>query len=140
MAHVVIQDQTFDLRSARMDDMPFIFSTWMESARQLRNTRMSIFNSHYPDLVRRLMSSEAAFVLASPASDALHAWACGRSPNLLHFAYVPHKLRGYTFGRAVISAVLKDYPKTVFVTSSPLSQPNHTRFIYNPFVLPLPST
>lgn len=126
------------VRKAEPDDVAFIFPTWMESARQLRQgiTRLGIFDSFYPDLVTRLIETEDAFVLTSEGKNTIHAWACGRGPNLLHFAYVPHKLRGEGFARAVITDVLGGYPSTIFVTASPLSLSNHARFVHNPYLRP----
>jgi hypothetical protein len=134
--------KTIDLHGERMvlkdateHDAPFIFSSWMEEARRLRQTRLQVFNAYYPNVVQGLLETESAVVLYREGKDTIHAWACGRGPNLLHFAYVPVNLRRSGFGRAVIDTVLDGYPKTIHVTSSPLSLPHHPRFVYNPFVM-----
>lgn len=131
---VELHDERLVIREAVADDVSFIFPSWMECARQLRQTRRAVFDKFYPDRVRELLETEPAVVMMREGKTAIHAWACGRPPNLLHFAYVPEKLRRHGFGRAVITAVLESYPATVFVTSSPLSLPNHPRFIFNPFL------
>lgn len=123
------------LRDAGVDDVGYIFSTWMEAARQLRQTRRAVFNQFYENVVRGLIESESVIALTTEGGSALHAWACGRPPNLLHFAYVPHGIRGQGFGRAVIESVLGAYPSTVYVTSSPLSIRDHRRLVYNPYVM-----
>lgn len=132
---IEIAGQRMTVRDAVADDIALIFPTWMESARDLRQTRLTIFNRFYEHVVRGLLETESAVVLTREGKNTIHAWACGRAPNLLHFAYVPVHLRGNGFGRAVISAVLEGYPETVFVTSSPLAQPHHKRFQFNPFVM-----
>lgn len=121
------------IRDAIPEDVSLIFSTWIQAAKGLRQVRLSIFNSHYAPVVRRLLETEPAVVMTREGGTAIHAWACGRPPNLLHFAYVPASLRGNGFGRAVMSAVLGGYPESVYVTSSPLAIPNHRRFQFNPF-------
>ncbi len=123
------------VREAEPYDVELIFPTWMESARQLRQTRRAVFNRFYESIVRDLLETEPAVVLTKSGGSTIHAWACGRPPNLLHFAYVPYALRNHGLGRAVIEAVLGNYPSTVWVTSSPCSIPDHKRFIYNPYVL-----
>lgn len=132
---ITIHGQELLLRDATVDDVDFIFSSWMDCARTLRQTRLSVFNRFYPDVVRGLLETELAVVLTRAGSDAIHAWACGRPPNLLHFAYVPKNLQRAGFGHAVIEAVLDGYPQTVYVTSSPLALPHHQRFVYNPFIV-----
>lgn len=132
---VILEGERMTIRDATADDVGLIFATWMESARQLRNARLSIFDKFYPDVVRSLLETETAAVMTLEGKDAIHAWACGRAPNLLHFAYVPKNLRGHGLGRAVIDATLGGYPATVFVTATPLSNANHRRFVYNPFVM-----
>lgn len=132
---VEIEGVGFVIREAVADDISLIFPTWMESARQLRNTRLAIFNAFFPAVVRSLLETERAVVATREGNNTIHAWACGRAPNLLHFAYVPANLRGRGIGRAVISGVLDGYPNTIFVTSSPLSLRHHSRYIYNPFAM-----
>ncbi len=130
-----IADVTVTLGDMRPEDRGGVFASWMDCARQLRQTRMAVFNEYYPHIVEALLDTDRVTVCWRDGSKGWHAWACGQAPNLLHFAYVPAPLRGHGFGRAVIEHVLGGYPKTVFVTSSPLSLPNHPRFVYNPFVL-----
>ena len=130
---VTIEGETFTIRHALPGDVSLIFPSWMEAARELRNTRRSVFDAHYPDVVRSLLETEPAHV-ATWGDDTIVAWACGRPPNLLHFAWTGYKFRGIGLGRAVIEAVLEGYPATVWVTSSPLGAPNHRRFVYNPFL------
>ncbi len=130
-----IADEKVTIRDAVAEDVALIFPTWMEAARQLRQTRRHIFNQFYENVVRSLLETESAAVLTREGGETIHAWACGRPPNLLHFAYVPFALRHHGFGRAVIEAVLEGYPQTIYVTSSPLSIPDHRRLVYNPFVM-----
>lgn len=132
---LTIADERVTVRDAVADDVSLIIPTWMESARKLRHTRRAIFNQFYPHVVRGLLETESAVVLTKEGGETIHAWACGRPPNLLHFAYVPFALRGAGFGRAVISAVLDGYPDTVYVTSSPLSDRDHRRFLFNPYIM-----
>jgi hypothetical protein len=135
MARVIeLAGQTMTLRDAGAEDVELIFPTWMEAARQLRQCNRAVFDQYYQHVVRALMETESAVVLTREGSDTIHAWACGRPPNLLHFAYVPFKLRRHGFGRAVIEAVLEGYPHIIYVTSSPLSIRDHRRFVYNPYV------
>lgn len=125
------------VRDGEKEDYGFVFSSWMMVARELRDTRLEVFNQFYEHkVVRPLLETERVVVLSDAESDTLHGWACARGSNLLHFAYVADKLRGNGFGRSVVSAALRGYPKTVYVTSSPLSRPHHPRFIYNPFLRP----
>ncbi len=123
------------IREAVAGDVEFIFPTWMEAARQLRYTRRAVFNQFYEPVVRGLLEMESAVVLTKEGGTTLHAWACGRPPNLLHFAYVPFALRRHGFGRAVIESVLGGYPPTIYVTSSPLSMREHRRFVFNPYIV-----
>lgn len=132
---IEIAGERLTIRDAVAEDVELIFPTWMEAARQLRHTRRAVFNQFYPNVVRGLLETESAVVLTKEGGFTIHAWACGRPPNLLHFAYVPYALRHHGFGRAVISGVLEGYPETVYVTSSPLSIRDHRRFVYNPFVM-----
>lgn len=122
------------IRPAEAEDVSHIFPTWMEAARQLRQCNRSIFDQFYPHVVRALIETEAAVVMTLEGGQAIQAWACGRPPNLLHFAYVPFKLRSHGLGKAVISAVLEGYPPTIYVTSSPVSIRDHHRLVYNPYV------
>lgn len=131
---LILAGERMVVRAAEPEDVSLIFPTWMESARDLRQTRLTVFNRDYPGVVRGLLETEPAVVLTREGKNTIHAWACGRAPNLLHFAYVPLHLRSNGFGRAVISAVLEGYPETIYVTSSPLAQPHHKRFVFNPFV------
>jgi hypothetical protein len=129
-----IGGEKMTVKEADPGDIAFVFPSWMANARQLRNTRIEIFNRFYEGVVQSLLETEPVVILTEKGKDTIHAWACGRPPNILRFAYVPDKLRGHGFGRAVISAVLRGYPETIFVTSSPLSRPHHPRFFYNPFL------
>ena len=130
-----VAGEKVSIREAIPDDVEFIFPSWVANAFHMRNTRRPVFDGFYPAFVRRLLETESAVVLTREGQDKIHAWACGRAPNLLHFAYVPFPIRHHGFGRAVIESVLDGYPATIYVTSSPLSQANHRRFLYNPFVL-----
>lgn len=138
---VELHGERMVVKDATEHDVPFIFSSWMEEARRLRGNRedrgvrLVVFNAFYPHVVQSLLETESAVVMYREGKDTIHAWACGRPPNLLHFAYVPEKLRRKGFGRAVIDSVLGGYPKTIYVTSSPLSLPHHSRLIYNPYVM-----
>jgi hypothetical protein len=129
---VDIEGEAFNVREAGPSDLGFVFSTWMESAREIRQCRLSVFNTYYPDRVRELLKTEPVHV--AERNSTLHGWACGAAPNVLRFAYVPYALRGHGLGRALIEAALGGYPGTVWVTGSPLSLPNHKRFVFNPFL------
>jgi hypothetical protein len=131
---VELADQRMLIREAEPEDVAYIFPTWMEAARQLRQCNRAVFDQYYQHVVRALMETEPAVVMQQEGGSAIHTWACGRPPNLLHFAYVPYKLRGAGFGRAVVEAVLGGYPSTIYVTSSPLSVRDHRRIVYNPYV------
>lgn len=136
-ATVELQGTRLTLRRAKVDEIGLVFATWMSAARQLRgNVRLSVFNRFYPDIVHRLLETEPVVTLTREGEDTPHAWACGRPENLLHFAYVPFKLRGNGLGREVVRAVLGDYPSTVWVTASPLTIPHHARYVYNPYLRP----
>ncbi len=130
-----IAGERVSIRPAVEKDVQFIFPTWMEAARQLRQTRRSIFDQFYEHVVKGLLEVESAVVLTKEGGTTIHAWACGRPPNLLHFAYVPFALRDHGFGRAVIESVLGGYPKTIYVTTSPISRRDHRRFVYNPYLV-----
>lgn len=136
MRTIEVGGEKFTVREAIESEMGLVFSTWMESARDLHShhVRRNVFNHSYPDLVTRLLKTEPVYVLIREGKDVPHAWACGREPNVLHFAYVPFDLRGNGLGREVINACLEGYPKMIWVTSSPLAIRNHARFVYNPFI------
>lgn len=130
-----VAGERVSIREAVPGDVELIFPTWVAQAFNLRNVRRGVFDSFYPKVVAGLLETESAVVLTREGQDKIHAWACGRAPNLLHFAYVPFPIRKHGFGRAVIESVLEGYPDTIYVTSSPLSDRQHRRFVYNPFLL-----
>ncbi len=131
-----IDDQDLIVREATYEEeRSVMLATWIASARQLRHMKLSVFNEFYPQFATALLLAGKNCVVTSKGKETVHAWACGAAPNVLHYAYVPHKLRGVGLGRAVIEAALGGYPKTIFVTASRLAKPHHGRFVYNPLLL-----
>lgn len=126
--------------STGQSDNRLVFSTWVRAAEQLRNVRREVFYTEYPPWIHRMIMRPAGLLLlCSPRDEStILGWACGDGPNRLHFAYVPHHLRGEGLGRAIIRETLGGYPERIWVTGSPLAKghANHKRFMFNPFQRP----
>lgn len=87
-------------------DRGYVFKSWLrECAYRPRRDRAGIVTRH--------LDTARTVVLATGPT--VHAFACG-SEGLLHFAYVPHVMRGLGIGRRVITALLGAYPEHITVT------------------------
>jgi hypothetical protein len=119
-------------------DNRFVFSTWIRAAEQLRNVRREVFYKEYPHWVSRRIQAGVNLLCSVRDESTILGWASGAAPNLLHFAYVPHHLRGEGLGRAIIRETIGGYPERIWVTGSPLAKghASHARFMFNPFQRP----
>lgn len=127
----------FEIRAMTPLDRNAVFATWMRSAREAvhehSDVPSEVFEATYPKFVERCLDRERTAVLYREESPGVvHAWACAHSSDVLHWAYVPFKLRGEGIGRAVITAALVGWPERVFVTT-PVA-PGHPRFVFSPFM------
>ena len=135
---IVVAGVTFHARPMTAQDRNAVFATWMRSARQsleeTRHVAFDVFQRSYPGFVERLLDGARTVVLFRQDSPAVvHAWACAGGPDVLHWAYVPFRLRGEGIGRAVITAALGGYPDRIDLTT-PRQRRDAGRWIFNPFV------
>lgn len=136
MTEVVVAGVTFRAREMTLPDRNVVFATWMRSARQslerTKHVAFDVFQRSYPGFVEGLLDTQRTVVLYRESDPAVvHAWACGRAPDVLHWAYVPFRLRGEGVGRAAVTALLGSYPQRIDVTTRVRGS---DRWVFNPFV------
>lgn len=123
------------IRQALVSDLPYIVSTWVKSAAEYRPRGME--KSVYEIMIRQaaLNSLDNGGVLVADADGAIVGWCSHDScTNVLHYTYVPYKLRGVGIGNYLISqtALIEPYYKSFDGLRS--------KGIYNPYTLPIRST
>ena len=116
-AIIHIDGQPLGIRPAVASDVAWVMATFMESMLE-----------HYPSRRRRKVALKlrpqaeldladcGAVVACSPGQpDKIHGWACGNH-TLLHYVYVPEKLRGFGLAQALIKACMREYPERIEVS------------------------
>lgn len=143
MIRFEIQDANSDvvpmfLRPMLGSDINYVRSSWFKNYQPLAKVSPSTFSKYHPRLIDEILASkQASTVIACTDSDpnVVHGWACGEIDGPLHFAYVPPNMRGRGVARAMISAVLGQYPNHINVTHRFVGRPDSRRFSYNPYIL-----
>jgi hypothetical protein len=121
----------------RRGERGFVISTWHRSYGHTRaGVDRSVYGAEQGDLVERILDADhtrTVVACSGKNDDTLHAWACGRPPALLHYAYVPPELRRDGLATRLIAHLLGGVREQIDATHQwPFLGP---RFRFNPYPL-----
>lgn len=131
-------------RGPRPTDIPFIYSTWLDSYRHDsdigRNLRSSIFYENYQLIIDSLLDkSDILLAVSKDDEDVIFGYmVASKTNNTIHYVFVKHAFRGLGIAKMLFK---EQFNNTICITIthktkyiSPLLE-NKSYFIYNPFTL-----
>ncbi len=135
------------IRPANLEDVPFIFSSWLKSYRDapaVRGVPNSIYYARQHDLITAVFARKNVRVYIACAPDEpsqIFGYLVGEaldSGPVLHFLYVKHPMRNFGVGKYLESHLLSVVPGQLTYTQA---GKNHERllknreYIYNPYLI-----
>lgn len=117
-------------------DRGYVISTWITSHRDGSPIPRHLHAAHHDKVVEIILSRPTVKLRMACSVEhptTLCGWVCVEDRHV-HYAYVPHTMRGVGIARALIRNALGGYPQNIDVTSFVR---RHPRYKYNPYILGL---
>lgn len=138
------------LRPVEVEDLNFIFSSWLKSYRDataVRGVPNDIFYKSHHALIERLQQKACctAVVACDPEDPAqIYAYAVGEYSGdglVLHYVYVKFNLRGFGIARSLVESLVLPSVKWVqfshktHVIENMMAKLSKMNFVFNPYTL-----
>lgn len=133
-----------EVRAAKLDDLPFIYSTWLRSYRHSSQFAKKITNEIFYDMHHRVIDSfitRGGTVLIAHAKgepDVILGYLCMESVgSILQYIYVKEAFRKMGIGKALFeySKLPEDTTFTHWTNSTNWITKKLTKLNYNPYLL-----
>ncbi len=121
---IKIADLDIDFRFPAMDDLPFIYDTWVESFRLSHAAGpipMDMYRTLYREIIRRVITQPTAMCLVAynvhiPRQICGYVvFERGEVPTI-HYCFVKHWMRGHGMAKALLATALIDPRKPFLYT------------------------
>ena len=89
-----MSDIDLNIRLATSKDLPFIFSSWLESYRKDSGVRTTVYFREHHKVLERLLA-RSVILIATPIDDPdlIAAYIVYEAPDALHWIYTRHSMR-----------------------------------------------
>jgi hypothetical protein len=125
-------------RTPTVRDYNFLISSWTKSARHaFPDVDDKVYYQDYKSKVRDLLANKDTLLAVDPEDSSIILGFMTYEPNIIHYVYVKHALRGFGIAKQLSTIASSEIPTTVTILTSHAKKymAKHPGYItYNPFL------